>query len=55
MIDHSTFDFLVDLKENNCREWYHANKDRFKDSQHNFIDFVSMILFRISEFDPLYD
>ena len=52
MIDHSTFDFLVDLKENNCREWYHANKDRVKDSQHNFIDFVAMILFRISEFDP---
>jgi len=52
MIDKSTFDFLADLKKKNRREWYHANKDWFKDSQQNFIDFVAMILFRISEFDP---
>ena len=52
MIDKSTFDFLADLKKNNRREWYHANKDRFKDSQQNFIDYVIMIFFRISEFYP---
>jgi len=51
MIDQSTFDFLADLKMNNRREWYHANKGRFKDAQQNFIDFVAMLLFRISEFD----
>jgi uncharacterized protein (TIGR02453 family) len=51
MIDQSTFDFLTDLKNNNRREWYHANKDRFKDAQQNFIDFVAMLLFRICEFD----
>ena len=51
MIAQSTFDFLSDLKKNNRREWYHANKDRFKDAQQNFIDFVAMLLFRISEFD----
>ena len=51
MIDQSTFDFLSDLTRNNRREWYHANKDRFKDAQQNYIDFVAMILFRISEFD----
>ena len=52
MIDQSTFDFLADLKMNNRREWYHANKGWFKDAQQNFIDFVAMLLFRISEFDP---
>ena len=52
MIDQSTFDYLADLKKNSHRVWHHANKDRFKDSQQNFIDFVAMILFRISEFDP---
>ncbi|MBC8345474.1 MAG: DUF2461 domain-containing protein [Candidatus Marinimicrobia bacterium] len=52
MIDQSTFDFLADIKKNNQREWYHANKDRFKDANQNFIDFVAMLLFRISEFDP---
>ena len=51
MIDQSTFDFLADLKMNNRREWYHANKGRFKDAQQNFIDFVAILLFRISEFD----
>jgi uncharacterized protein (DUF2461 family) len=45
MIDKSTFDFLADLKKNNRREWYHANKDRFKDSQQNFIDYAACFVF----------
>ena len=52
MNDHFIFDFLGDQKKNNYREWYHANKGEFKDAQNNFIDFISMILFRISELDP---
>ena len=52
MIDHSTFDFLGDLKKNNRWDWHNAKKGLFKDSQNNFIDFVAMILFRISELDP---
>ncbi|MDP6201052.1 MAG: DUF2461 domain-containing protein [Candidatus Marinimicrobia bacterium] len=52
MIDQSTFKFLADIKKNNQREWYHTNKDRFKDANQNFIDFIAMLLFRISEFDP---
>jgi len=52
MNDHFIFDFLGDQKNNNRRERYHANKTRFKDSKNNFIDFIAMILFRISEFDP---
>ena len=52
MNDHFIFDFLGDQKKNNRQERYHANKTRFKDSKNNFIDFIAMILFRISEFDP---
>ena len=52
MIDHSTFDFLGDLKKNNRWDWHNAKKGLFKDSQNNFIDFIAMILFRISEFNP---
>ena len=37
MIDKSTFDFLVDFKKNNRREWYLANKDWYNDFQQNFI------------------
>ena len=52
MIDYSTLYFLGDLKKNNCRDWHNVKKVLFKDSQNNFIDFVAMILFQISEFDP---
>ena len=51
MIDYSSFDFLVNQK-NNCFKWYHANKGWFKDYKDDFIDFVTMIFFRISLFDP---
>ena len=52
MIDHSTLDFLGDLKKNNRQDWHNAKKGLFKDTQNNYIDFIAMILFRISEFDP---
>jgi hypothetical protein len=32
MIAQSTLDFLADFHKNNNRVWYHANKDRFKDT-----------------------
>ena len=43
MIDHSTFDFLGDLKKNNRRDWHNAKKGLFKDTQNNYIDFIAMI------------
>ena len=43
MIDHSTFDFVGDVKKNNRRDWHNAKKELFKDSQNNFIDFIAMI------------
>ena len=52
MIDHNTLYFLGDLKKNNCRDWHNAKKGLFKTSQNDFIDFIAMILFRISEFNP---
>ena len=52
MIDHSTLDFLGDLKKNNCQDWHNAKKGLFKGSQNNFLDFIAMILIRISEFNP---
>jgi len=55
MIDKSTFDFLADLKKNNRREWYHANKDRFIDSHNNFIDFVYHDIISNFRILPLYD
>ena len=43
MIDHSTLDFLGDLKKNNCQDWHNAKKGLFKDTQNNYINFIAMI------------
>ena len=53
MIVQSTLDFLADLHKNNNREWYHANKNRFKDAFINFEDLIAMLLHTISGFDDL--
>ena len=51
MITQSTFDFLSELKQNNTREWYLANKDRYKKAFGNFEDLVAMLLHTIAGFD----
>ena len=51
MITQSTFDFLSELKQNNTREWYLANKDRYKKAFGNFEDLVAMLLHIIVGFD----
>ena len=51
MITQSTFDFLSEIKQNNTREWYHANKDRYKEAFGNFEDLVAMLLHTIAGFD----
>ncbi|MBD3856677.1 MAG: DUF2461 family protein, partial [Acidobacteria bacterium] len=28
--DKQFFDFLKELKQNNTREWFHANKERYR-------------------------
>ncbi|MEN9943141.1 MAG: hypothetical protein RLZZ91_1142, partial [Bacteroidota bacterium] len=35
-IPASVFSFLEELKENNNREWFHENKERYQD-QHGFV------------------
>ncbi|MCA1831997.1 MAG: DUF2461 domain-containing protein [Actinobacteria bacterium] len=40
--DKSTFAFLSELKENNTREWFQANKERYeRDVKEPFLDFIS--------------
>ena len=51
MITQSTFQFLSELKQNNTREWYHANKDSYKEAFGNFEDLVAMLLHTIADFD----
>ncbi len=51
-IHSSTFQFLKDLKENNDRDWFNANKDRYQEARANFLDFTKELLLQIAAFDP---
>ena len=46
------FAFLRELRENNTREWFKANKGRYDTLYHEFIDIVQALITRIGTFDP---
>lgn len=47
-----TIEFLSDLRDNNKKEWFHANKKIYEKHVKNpFKEFVTELLFRIQEFD----
>lgn len=52
MIQSSTLEFLAELKENNHKEWFDANRDRYHEARDNFIDLVDHLIEGIVEFDP---
>lgn len=45
-------DFLGELKENNNREWFEANKERYKALQEQFNGFTQQLIDGITIFDP---
>jgi uncharacterized protein (TIGR02453 family) len=45
-------DYLTDLQMNNNREWYHANKTRYKEVHGMFLDEVQAIIDRLQPHDP---
>ena len=50
-IPSSTFDFLVDLKENNNREWFTDNRERYDAARLNFIEFAQKVLIGLAKID----
>ena len=44
--------FLTELKQNNNREWFQANKNRYDSLRKGFIDEVQQLIDRIALFDP---
>ena len=50
-ISNSTFDFLNDLKENNNRDWFQANKKRYEAAKNEFDLFIAALILEISQFD----
>jgi uncharacterized protein (TIGR02453 family) len=54
-MDTILFDFLRDLKTNNNREWFQANKDRYHKAREVFESFINELIPLIRTIDPLVD
>lgn len=52
MINQQTLDFLNELVDNNNREWFQANKDRYDKARENVIEFVGKIIPLLHKVDP---
>src|ERR1700744_1355107 len=55
MIQRHTFDFLKELVENNNREWFQANKERYEAARQNVIEFTDELLKLMHKIDPAID
>lgn len=51
-ISKKTFQFLKDLKKNNNRDWFQANKPRYEEAKQEFEEFIDALIAKIAEFDP---
>jgi uncharacterized protein (TIGR02453 family) len=55
MIYQESLDFLKDLAQNNNRDWFLANKERYDTARENVIDFTSQLLIKLQKIDPAID
>jgi uncharacterized protein (TIGR02453 family) len=54
-MDPILFEFLRDLKTNNNRDWFQANKDRYDRARREFESFINDLIPMIRTIDPLVD
>ena len=47
----STLDFIKDLQQNNERDWFQENKNRYEAAKDNFTEFVQALIDGASKFD----
>jgi uncharacterized protein (TIGR02453 family) len=52
MIQQQTLDFLKDLVDNNDRDWFMANKDRYDVARQNVIDLTAQLITLLQKIDP---
>ena len=52
MIKQHVFDFLADLAENNDREWFAVNKNRYEEARENVIAFADALLLELRKIEP---
>lgn len=53
IISTNTFDFLLDIKENNHKPWFDKNKTRYQTSHQEMIAFADALLERMNEIDRI--
>ena len=54
-MDTSIFRFLTDLRDNNNREWFQANKERYLKAKEVFESFIDNLIPEIRKFDSSID
>lgn len=52
MINQTTLDFLTNLQQNNNRDWFLNNKDRYDAVRENVLDFTNAVIKELSKIDP---
>lgn len=52
-ITNNTFEYLQDLKNNNNREWFHANKKRYDNVKATFEESIKELIISIGEFENM--
>lgn len=55
MIKQESLEFLKDLANNNNREWFLVNKERYDIARENIIDFTGKLLKEMHQVDPAVD
>jgi len=51
MLTKKTIQFLKDLKKNNNREWFAANKSRYEEAKTEFENFLDTLIPKLAKFD----
>lgn len=51
MISRELIDFLIHLRENNYKEWFHENKSTYQRVRKEYEQFVALIIAQIAQFD----
>lgn len=52
MLNNSIYEFLLELRENNNRDWFHANKKKYDKAKKDFELFVALSIEQIKDIDP---
>jgi uncharacterized protein (TIGR02453 family) len=52
-LDKSTITFIADLRGNNQRDWFQANKSQYEAARQDFITFLDALLPAVAAFEPV--